>query len=148
MIDRYSKILDFIVTKHGEQVDKAGKPYFLHPITVALLCQNESEKIVALLHDILEDTNTLPQELLALGVTSDELNAIQLLTKPKNEDYLHYIKRVSKNPIARHVKMADLTHNMDLSRLPYITDKDIQRKNKYLQAYNTLKAEDDIIEER
>ena len=134
----YSKILDFIIEKHEGQVDKGGKPYFLHPITVALSCQNESEKVVALLHDILEDTDTTPATLLELGVTEKELEAIQLLTKPKKEDYLHYVGRVSKNTIARHVKMSDLLHNMDLSRLPYITQKDIERKKKYEKAYAFL----------
>lgn len=148
MKNRYSKILDFIIEKHAGQKDKAGVPYVFHPITVALMCESESEKIIALLHDILEDTNTTPEELLSLGVSEEELESIQLLTKPLNEDYFEYIKRVAKNSDARQVKKADLTHNMDLSRLLQITDKDRKRREKYLKAYNLLTEYEKQIERR
>ena len=149
MKNRYSKILNFIIEKHQGQKDKGGNPYFLHPVTVALLCETESEKIVALLHDILEDTETTDEELVVLGVTEEELIAIKLLAKPDKEDYLHYIDRVAVNPLARRVKMADLTHNMDLSRLLQITKRDKERREKYQKAYNLLNdIENEVIEER
>jgi (p)ppGpp synthase/HD superfamily hydrolase len=148
MKNRYSKVLNFIIEKHAGQKDKAGVSYVFHPITVALMCESESEKIIALLHDILEDTNTTPEELLSLGVSEEELEAIQLLTKPSEEPYFDYINRVAKNPYARPVKKADLTHNMDLSRLLQITDKDRKRREKYLKAYNLLTEYEKQIEGR
>ena len=135
---RYTAVLEFAMQKHDGQLDKAGKPYILHPIEVALSLYKESDKVVALLHDVLEDTDATIEDLKKIGVSEEEVEAIQLLTKPKKEDYIHYVKRVANNPIARHVKMADLKHNMDLSRLSEITDKDIQRVEKYKQAYQIL----------
>lgn len=135
---RYSDVLAFAMQKHDGQVDKSGKPYILHPIEVALSLYKESDKIVALLHDILEDTDATVEDLKKLGLHDYEIDAVQLLTKPKKEDYIHYVKRVAENPIARRVKMADLRHNMDLSRLSEITEKDIKRKEKYEHAYQIL----------
>lgn len=135
---KFEKILSFVMKKHSGQIDKAGKPYFLHPLTVAFSCHSESARIVALLHDVLEDTDATIEELKKLGISDEELSAIQLLTKPKKEDYMHYIKRVAQNPLAREVKMCDLTHNMDLSRLPFLTEKDIARCEKYKEAYRYL----------
>ena len=89
------------------------------------------------------------EELVVLGVTEEELIAIKLLAKPDKEDYLHYIDRVAVNPLARRVKMADLTHNMDLSRLLQITKRDKERREKYQKAYNLLNdIENEVIEER
>ena len=85
---------------------------------------------------------------LLLNVSEEELESIQLLTKPLNEDYFEYIKRVAKNSDARQVKKADLTHNMDLSRLLQITDKDRKRREKYLKAYNLLTEYEKQIERR
>lgn len=138
-MSRYTNILNFIIEKHNGQKDKAGVPYVFHPINVALLCERESEKIVALLHDVLEDTDATEKDLISLGLKTEEIEAIKLLTKPREEDYFSYIKRVAENPIARKVKMADLTHNMDLTRLNTITEKDIRRKEKYENVYRFLK---------
>lgn len=135
---RYTDALEFAMQKHEGQLDKGGKPYILHPIEVALSLYKESDKIVALLHDVLEDTDATIDDLRAIGLLSEEIDAIQLLTKPKKEDYIHYVKRVAENPIARRVKMADLRHNMDLDRLSEITEKDIKRKEKYEHAYQIL----------
>jgi (p)ppGpp synthase/HD superfamily hydrolase len=150
MEKKISKIIDFIVDKHNGQVDKSGKPYVLHPITVALNCESESAKIVALLHDVIEDTDATKEDLIELGLSKEEIDAVLLLSKPKKEDYLHYVKRVAENPIAREVKIQDLKHNMDLSRLSVITEKDIQRVERYKKALKTLEekqrcVEDDIL---
>lgn len=138
MINRYSRVLNFIIEKHKGQVDKGGKPYVFHPITVALMCNSESEKIVALLHDILEDTDTTVEELRLIGLYQEEIEAIQILKKDVNENYFSYIEKVAENRIARTVKKADLTHNMDISRLPNPTKQDFDRVKKYAQALKIL----------
>ena len=135
---KYDQIIAFIAEKHKGQVDKSGKPYIVHPVTVALNCKSESGKRVALLHDVLEDTDATIEELIQLGLSDEEIEAVVLLTKPKKEDYMDYVKRVAKNPIAREVKLQDLTHNMDLTRLKEITEKDLKRKEKYEKAYQYL----------
>ena len=135
---RILRILRFAQTKHFGQTDKSGKDYIFHPISVALLCTTESARCVALLHDVLEDTDATVDDLWGLGLTADEIDAVILLTKPHQEDYMHYIKRVACHPIAREVKMCDLTHNMDLSRLPHVTEKDIRRVAQYKKAYDYL----------
>lgn len=134
----FDKYLKFIIDKHSGQLDKGGSPYFIHPIAVALKCSSESAKVVALFHDILEDTDATINDLYLLGLEKEEIDAIQLLTKPEKEDYMHYIKRIAKNPIAKEVKKCDLLHNMDLSRLETITERDVARKEKYQKAYNAL----------
>ena len=133
------QILKFANKKHRGQKDKSGEDYILHPMAVSLMCHSDSARRVALLHDILEDTDTCIFELMALGLTEDEVKAVVLLTKPAKEDYMHYIRRVAKDPIAREVKMRDLQHNMDLSRLETVTEKDIRRTERYKQAYEYLK---------
>ena len=128
--------------KHKNQVDKSGIPYIYHPIHVAEQMTDEVSTVVALLHDTLEDTNTTKEELLNLGFSSDIVEAIQLLTKPEDMDYLEYVKLVSDNDIARNVKIADLKHNSDLSRLDDIKEKDKIRVEKYKKALDILKLID------
>jgi (p)ppGpp synthase/HD superfamily hydrolase len=135
---RIAKVLAFAYEKHKGQVDKSGVDYILHPITVSLYCVSDSAKIVALLHDVLEDTDATIDDIVKLDLTKEEIEAIKLLTKPRKEDYMHYVKRVAENPIAREVKMCDLQHNMDISRLKHITEKDMQRVERYKQAYHYL----------
>lgn len=148
-MNRFEKIITFVMGKHKGQVDKAGKPYIIHPLTVALGCNTESAKIVALCHDVLEDTDATVEELKEIGLTDEEVDAVLLLTKPDKEDYMVYVKRLSQNEIAREVKMSDLNHNMDLSRLKTITEKDLKRVEKYKKAYNYLKGYDkEILNER
>ena len=147
---RIAKVLAFAYEKHKGQVDKSGVDYILHPITVSLSCVSDSAKIVALLHDVLEDTDATIDDLVKLDLTKEEIEAIKLLTKPRKEDYMHYVKRVAENPIAREVKMCDLRHNMDISRLKHITEKDMQRVERYKQAYHYLSEVNNrnILDER
>lgn len=137
-MNRFDKIIAFVVEKHKNQVDKAGKPYIIHPLTVSFYCEDESAKIVALCHDLLEDTDATVEDLKSIGLADVEIEAVQILTKPKKEDYLSYVEKIAKNPIARTVKMADLTHNMDLTRLETITEKDLKRVEKYKKAFEIL----------
>ncbi|OOF85720.1 HD domain-containing protein [Rodentibacter ratti] len=124
---------------HINQTDKAGKPYIQHLQAVVdnLIDPTEEMIAVAWLHDSVEDTEIgLKQIKNLFGDTI--LLAVDAITKRKNEPYSEYLNRVKANPIARLVKIADLTHNMDLSRLPTITSKDLERLAKYQLAKNFL----------
>ena len=96
-------------------------------------------KEIAYLHDILEDTNTTTQELISIGISTDTINIINILTKKKDEPYINYINRIKKNSAAQMIKKADLEDNMNISRLNQLTDKDIARIKKYHKAYTELK---------
>ncbi|WP_288847769.1 HD domain-containing protein [uncultured Sneathia sp.] len=133
-MSNYELALKITTEAHKGQVDKAGVPYINHPLTVASLVDTEEEKIVALLHDTIEDTNITEQDLLNYGFSNKIVEAVKLLTHNKNVPYMDYVAKIKDNELARKVKIADLTHNSDLSRLKEITDKDKKRYNKYQKA--------------
>ena len=116
---------------HEGQLDKAGVDYIEHPIYVASQVDTEEERAVALLHDVIEDSPVSAEELLQAGLPETVVTAVQVLTKKKEQDYQTYLETVKKNPLARVVKLADLKHNSDLSRLSSITEKDRERLKKY-----------------
>ena len=132
------KAIKLMFEKHKDQVDKSGMPYVFHPFHLAEQMDDEETTITALLHDIVEDTNTTFEDLRKLGFSDNVINALKLMTHDKNVDYFEYIKNISKNPIARKVKIKDLEHNMDTSRLDEVTDKDIERVKKYKKCYKYL----------
>ncbi len=124
---------------HKGQVDKAGKEYINHPLTVASYCNSEDERIVALLHDVVEDTNVTLEELSKI-FDSNIIEALRLLTHRDDEPYLEYVEKIKENKLAKAVKIADLTHNMDLSRFKNPTKWDYERvENKYKPAMEILK---------
>ena len=123
---------------HEGQLDKAGVDYIEHPIYVASQVDTEEEKAVALLHDVIEDSPVSAEELLQAGLPETVVTAVQILTKKKEQDYQTYLETVKKNPLARVVKLADLKHNSDLSRLSSITEKDRERLKKYKKAIDFL----------
>ena len=123
---------------HEGQLDKAGVDYIEHPIYVASQVDTEEEKAVALLHDVIEDSPVSAEELLQAGLPETVVTAVQVLTKKKEQDYQTYLETVKKNPLARLVKLADLKHNSDLSRLSSITEKDRERLKKYKKAIDFL----------
>lgn len=123
---------------HEGQYDKAGVDYIEHPIYVASQVDTEEEKAVALLHDVIEDSPVSAEELLQAGLSETVVTAVQVLTKKKEQDYQTYLETVKKNPLARVVKLADLKHNSDLSRLSSITEKDRERLKKYKKAIDFL----------
>ena len=128
-----------IATKaHRGQFDKAGIDYIEHPIFVASQVDSEEEKAVALLHDVIEDSSVTAEELLNAGLPETVVTAVQILSKKKGQDYQTYLKTVKSNPLARAVKLADLKHNSDLLRLETITDKDLERLEKYKKAVDYL----------
>lgn len=134
-----SKALEICYKAHNNQVDKAGKPYYLHPIQVALMCDSTKEKIVALLHDVIEDTSYTIDDLIEIGFDNEIIEAVECLTKRKAEQYEYYIKRVSQNPIAKKVKLNDMTHNCDLTRFEKPTSEDLKRVEKYKKYIQILK---------
>lgn len=132
------KAIKLMFEKHKDQVDKSGIPYVFHPFHLAEQMDDEETTITALLHDIVEDTDTTFDDLRKLGFSDNIINALKLMTHDKNIDYFEYVKNISKNPIARKVKIKDLEHNMDTSRLDEVTDKDLERVKKYKKCYKYL----------
>jgi (p)ppGpp synthase/HD superfamily hydrolase len=130
---------------HVGQYDKAGKDYILHPLRVMERGRTEEEKIVGVLHDVVEDSEWTFEMLEAEGFTPEVIEALRCVTKlSEDEDYDHFINRVLTNPLAMRVKLLDLEDNMDMSRLDECTEGDIQRLQKYQKAYNRIKAESDL----
>lgn len=125
---------------HAGQLDKAGKPYISHPLTVMAQMDTLEGKIVAVLHDAIEDSDLTIADLLRQGFPEFITDAIAAITKLDGELYEDYILRVKSNAIARKVKIADVTHNMDLSRIANPTEKDFQRLEKYKKILQELIA--------
>lgn len=127
---------------HKGQLDKAGRDYIGHPLRVMEMGKTEDEKIVGVLHDVIEDTDWTFEKLEAEGFSREVIEALKCVTKlSENENYDEFIERVKKNPLAVAVKIYDLTDNMDIRRLPYLSDKDVKRLKKYLKAYKKLTGE-------
>ena len=133
------KALQIAVDAHIYQVDKAGAPYIFHPIRVSSRCSTDEERIVALLHDTIEDTEVTAEYLLTEGFSRNIIDAILSVPRNKGESYEDFIKRSKLNPIGRQVKLHDLEDNMDITRLNELTEKDLKRLSKYLKAINILK---------
>lgn len=126
--------------KFTNAYDKGGSPYILHCLSVMNKMSTVKQKIVAVLHDVVEDTNTTLDDLLRWGMSQEIVDAIDAITRRKDEPYRDYINRLAKNELAKVVKIADLEDNMDLSRIPNLTEDDIMRLKKYQKAYDFLKS--------
>lgn len=136
------RAIEIATQAHEGQVDKAGNAYIGHPLRVMAMGKTEQEKIAGVLHDIVEDTPWTFEMLEAEGFAPEIIAALKCVTKiSENEDYDDFIERVKKNPLAVAVKINDLTDNMDIRRLPYLSDKDVKRLKKYLKAYKKLVGE-------
>ncbi len=122
---------------HQNQFDKANVPYIYHPIHIAEQMDTEAECIVALLHDVVEDTN-ITFDYLEKEFSKDVIDILKVLTHDKKVDYLEYIRNVKNNPIATKIKLADLKHNSDITRLDIITETDLKRMEKYKIALEVL----------
>ena len=147
----YNKCYYFAVSAHLGQVDKAGKDYFFHPCTVAdifdkkfkHLLTNEELFIgvcVALLHDVLEDSEFTQNDMLKFGIPFEIVSRCEIITRGKDESYMNFVRRCGDEKIVRYVKMADLLHNMDITRLEELTDYDLTRLKKYHKAYKYLNS--------
>ena len=130
------------VDAHAGKLDKAGKPYILHPVRVMMTVQGpdlESARKVAVLHDVVEDSEWTLESLDAkFGLTVEEQAALRLLTHGEQEDYATYIERVAGSPLATAVKVADLRDNLDVTRLEEVTERDAKRISKYLRSLRKL----------
>ena len=136
------RAIEIATDAHKGQFDKAGNEYIGHPLRVMEMGQTEEEKIVGVLHDVIEDTDWTFEALEAEGFSQEIIGALRCVTKlSENENYDDFIERVKKNPLAVAVKINDLTDNMDIRRLPYLSDKDVKRLKKYLKAYKKLIGE-------
>ena len=126
---------------HHGQVDKGGIPYIFHPIHLAEQMQDEYTTCVALLHDVVEDTDVTLEEL-AKVFPPEVVEAVRTMTHDKDEPYLDYVRRVKENPIAKAVKLADLRHNSDESRTPNIDEaKRTYFREKYRKAFAILEED-------
>ncbi len=128
------------VEAHTDQVQFNGQPYILHPLHLMMQVESEAEKIVAVLHDVVEDTQWTLTDLQSEGFPDEILLAIGLMTRQKGMSYEQYIEEIRPNPIARKVKLVDIEHNMDIRRLPAVTAKDIDRLIEYRAAYERLQS--------
>ncbi len=126
---------------HRGQTDKAGEPYISHPMRVMDAASTDDERIVGVLHDVVEDSAWTFEMLSAEGFPPHIITALRHITKLPSEPYDKFIARVKNNPLATAVKLNDLSDNMDIRRLPYLSDKDIKRLKRYLKAYKKLKGE-------
>ena len=124
--------------QHKDQKDKTGLPYVYHPFHLAEQMNDENSTCVALLHDVIEDTDMTFEDLEQYGFNQEIINALKLLTHDENVPYMDYVKEIKNNEIAKKVKLADLKHNSDLTRLDAINEYDLERVKKYQQAIEYL----------
>ena len=130
--------IELAVKHHKGQYDKGGKPYILHPLRLMMSVDTDDEKIVAVMHDLVEDTHITIAYLSTAGFSEKVLSALDCVTNRDNEDYESFIERIAQNPLATKVKLADLEDNMDLSRIPEPSKKDYKRIEKYKRAKTRL----------
>ncbi len=129
--DMTRKAILLIFDRHAGQLDKSGIPYVTHPLHVAESMTDEDSTCAALLHDIVEDTGMTFEELRSMGFSERVVNALRYLTHEDGVDYYDYVRHIAENPLALQVKLADLRHNADLTRLTTVTEKDLRRAEKY-----------------
>ena len=127
---------------HKDQTDKSGMPYVFHPFHLAEQMTDEKTTVVALLHDVIEDTEYSLEGLKNMGFSDDILSAVAFMTHADGVPYMEYVARIKTNPIAKAVKLADLRHNSDLSRLDVVTARDRERVEKYKKAIEFLESSD------
>ena len=132
------KAMKIAFEAHKEQTDKSGMPYIYHPIHLAEQMDDEAATCVALLHDVVEDTDITFEQLQAEGFTPEIIAALRLMTHDENVPYLDYVAEIRKNVIAAKVKLADLKHNSDLTRLDHVDEKALLRVEKYRKAMELL----------
>ncbi|WP_311078147.1 HD domain-containing protein [Paenibacillus polymyxa] len=135
-----SKAISIAANLHAGQLDKGGNPYILHPLRVMLKMDDNTSMVVAVLHDVLEDTHFSIHEADAEeSEFSDEvIGALKAITRKKDESYMEFIRRCKQNELARKVKIADIKDNMDLSRIEDPTEEDVKRNRKYGKALKEL----------
>lgn len=126
---------------HREQLDKTGMPYVFHPFHLAEQMDDELSTVCALLHDVVEDTPTTFADLSSMGFPDEVIEVLKLLTHDDDTPYMDYVQKLSSNPTARKVKIADLTHNSDLTRMDTVDEYALRRNEKYALALKFLRGE-------
>ncbi|PNA04015.1 MULTISPECIES: HD domain-containing protein [unclassified Pseudomonas] len=140
MTQTLERAIAIAATAHAGQVDKGGAPYILHPLKVMLRMSSLEERIVAVLHDVVEDCGISLEDLRKEGFSEAILSAIESVTKVPGESYEDFVERAAQNPIGRVVKLADLEENSDLSRIASPSWEDLERIEKYRRAIGRLRA--------
>ncbi len=135
---KLDKALEIAVKAHTGQKDKAGAPYILHPLRIMMNMNSEEERIVAALHDVIEDSEITLEDLRKANFTHSILAAVDCLTRRKGEAYETYVERASSLPLAKKIKIADLEDNMNFRRLNHLLEKDKARIRRYQMAYRSL----------
>jgi (p)ppGpp synthase/HD superfamily hydrolase len=133
------KAIELAIKGHTGQQDKAGQPYILHPLRLMFRFDTETEMIVAVLHDVIEDTALSLESLKGYGFSDEVIDAVDCLSKKNDESYDAFILRVSSNKLAIKIKIEDIKDNLNLSRLKNISAEDLLRIEKYHNALNVLK---------
>ena len=136
--DLTRKAIKVAFKAHEGQTDRSGLPYILHPIHVAEQMKDEDTCVAALLHDVIEDTDMTLSDLREYGFTEPQLEAVRLLTRTEDMDYFDYVRNIVNNPIAKAVKIEDLRHNSDITRLETVSEKDLLRLEKYKKALEII----------
>lgn len=139
---RLERAIAIAAEAHAGQTDKAGEPYILHPLRVMLAGRTEAERIVGVLHDVVEDTDWTLAALAAEGLSAPAISGIAAVTRREGESYDAFIVRAGVDPVGRAVKIADLRDNMDLGRIAAPTEKDRRRLEKYRAALARLEGRD------
>lgn len=134
----YDLALQIATKAHEGQKDKSGYEYIMHPIRVAERCKDTRAKIVALLHDTIEDTFVTTDYLREQGFPDEIIEGVLSVTKHQGESYDEFVRRAAENPLGKEVKKADLEDNMDIRRLKELTDEDVGRLRKYMRAWQFL----------
>jgi (p)ppGpp synthase/HD superfamily hydrolase len=140
MTQTLERAIAIAATAHAGQVDKGGAPYILHPLKVMMRMSSLEERIVAVLHDVVEDCDISLDDLRQEGFSEDVLTAIAAVTKVPGESYEDFVERAGQNPIGRAVKLADLEENSDLSRIASPSWEDLERIEKYRRAIARLRG--------
>ena len=136
--DLTKKALKLSFEAHKNQVDKSGMPYVYHPFHLAEQMETEDTVVVALLHDVVEDTDYTLDDIRAMGFPNGVVDALSLLTHDETVPYMDYVAQIKNNPIAKAVKLADLKHNSDLTRLDVVDEKALERSEKYAASMKLL----------
>lgn len=136
--DLTKKALKLSFETHKDQVDKTGMPYIFHPFHLAEQMDDEISTVCALLHDVVEDSQITFENLLQMGFPHEVIEVLKLLTHEKSVPYMQYVEKIATNPIAKKVKIADLRHNSDLTRLNVVDETALNRANKYKRALDIL----------
>jgi len=139
--DMLAQAIALAAQAHVNQVDKAGQPYILHPLRMMQRLDDRAAQIVAVLHDVVEDSAITLADLQAAGFAPEIISAIDAITRRADEDYAQFITRLQGNALARQVKLADLVDNMDLTRIGKLTPADLARVERYHLAWRQLTAQ-------